>query len=61
MPIVALSAYSPAQHRSVAVAAGCDDYVLKPIDYDLLEGLIERLVARVRGGGPGEMPTALAV
>lgn len=41
IPILALSAYDPAQHRAVAIAAGCNDYVTKPIDYDRLENLIE--------------------
>jgi CheY-like chemotaxis protein len=41
IPILALSAYDPAQHRAVAIAAGCNDYVTKPIDYDRLEKLIE--------------------
>jgi CheY-like chemotaxis protein len=46
-PIVALSAYDPAQHRAVAMAAGCDDYVLKPIDYERLESVIESLLLRM--------------
>jgi CheY-like chemotaxis protein len=41
IPILALSAYDPAQHRAVAIAAGCNDYVTKPIDYDRLEKMIE--------------------
>lgn len=41
VPIFALSAYDPAQHRAVAIAAGCNDYVTKPVDYDHLEKLIE--------------------
>lgn len=41
LPVIALSAYDPAQHRAVALAAGCNDYVTKPIDYDGLEKLIE--------------------
>jgi DNA-binding response OmpR family regulator len=32
----------------VAIAAGCDDYVLKPVDYDRLENLIDSLLARSR-------------
>jgi CheY-like chemotaxis protein len=44
IPILALSAYDPAQHRAVAIAAGCNDYVTKPIDYDRLEKLIETLL-----------------
>jgi CheY-like chemotaxis protein len=41
LPVIALSAYDPTQHRAVAIAAGCNDYVTKPIDYDGLEKLIE--------------------
>ena len=41
LPVIALSAYDPAQHKAVAIAAGCNDYVTKPIDYDGLEKLIE--------------------
>ena len=41
IPVIALSAYDPAQHRAVAIAAGCNDYVTKPIDYDRLEKLLE--------------------
>jgi CheY-like chemotaxis protein len=49
LPVIALSAYDPAQHRAVAIAAGCNDYVTKPIDYDALEKLIETfLPARSR-------------
>src|SRR5205085_10949240 len=31
VPIIALSAYDPSQHRNVALAAGCNEYVTKPI------------------------------
>src|ERR1041384_3505746 len=41
VPIIALSAYDPSQHRNVALAAGCNDYVTKPINYDQLEHLIK--------------------
>ena len=54
VPIVALSAYDPAQHRTVAMAAGCDDYVLKPVDYDRLENLIESLLAERRPPTPAK-------
>ena len=46
VPIVALSAYDPAQHRNVALAAGCNEYVTKPIDFDQLEKLLYRLVPK---------------
>jgi two-component system, cell cycle response regulator DivK len=53
LPVIALSAYDPAQHRAVAIAAGCNDYVTKPIDYDRLEKLIETfLPARTRPAMP---------
>lgn len=48
IPIIALSAYDPAQHRAVAIAAGCNDYVTKPINYERLEKLIETFLP-VRG------------
>jgi CheY-like chemotaxis protein len=48
VPIIALSAYDPAQHRNVAIAAGCNDYVTKPINYDHLEQVIKNLLQGVR-------------
>jgi CheY-like chemotaxis protein len=56
VPIIALSAYDPAQHRNVALAAGCNEYVTKPINYDQLELLIQTLLqgqqtAGADGGG----------
>jgi two-component system cell cycle response regulator DivK len=44
VPIVALSAYHPSQHGAVALAAGCDDYILKPVDHAQLEAVIDRLL-----------------
>ncbi len=44
VPVVALSAYDPAQQRAGALAAGCNEYVAKPINYDLLEQLIKDLL-----------------
>ncbi|HLL74143.1 MAG TPA: response regulator [Pyrinomonadaceae bacterium] len=49
VPIVALSAYHPSQHGAVAFAAGCDDYVLKPINHEQLERVIEKLLQRAAG------------
>ena len=54
VPVVALSAYDPTQHRQVAAAAGCDDYVVKPVDYERLETLIEKLVERAQAVAVGE-------
>lgn len=62
VPIVALSAYSPSQHGAVASAAGCDDYVLKPVNYEHLEAVIDRLLKRADAATtvnpPGDTLTA---
>ena len=44
-PIVVVSAHDPAKHRSLALAAGCNGYVQKPIDFDMLDALINKLLA----------------
>ena len=40
VPIVVVSAHDPAKHRNLALAAGCNAYVQKPIDFDSLDALI---------------------
>jgi len=45
-PIVAVSAHDTADFHSEALAAGCDAYVTKPIDYLELEEVVERLLSR---------------
>jgi two-component system, cell cycle response regulator DivK len=45
VPIVAVSAHDTADFHADALAAGCNDYVTKPIDFDQLEGLLQRLMA----------------
>ena len=49
VPIVTLTAYDGADYREEAAEAGCDAYLTKPIDFDRLGELIERL-ARKRSG-----------
>jgi CheY-like chemotaxis protein len=44
VPIVAVSANATPEHRVKALAAGCDEYVTKPIDFDRLEKLIDHFV-----------------
>lgn len=53
VPIVACTAHGADLHRDVALAAGCDDYVTKPIDMALLKEVVARLLAR-SGDGDGE-------
>src|SRR5215216_8147072 len=44
VPIVAVSAHDTADFHADALAAGCNDYVTKPIDFDQLEALLARLL-----------------
>lgn len=44
VPIIAVSAHDTMDFHAEALAAGCDAYITKPIDYGELEGLIESLV-----------------
>lgn len=44
VPIVAVSAHDTADFHADALAAGCNEYVTKPIDFDQLEHLLSRLV-----------------
>ena len=44
VPIVAVSAHDSPGSRSEALAAGCDEYVTKPIDFDQLSTLLHRLL-----------------
>jgi two-component system cell cycle response regulator DivK len=45
VPIVAVSAHDTADFHADALAAGCNDYVTKPIDFDQLEVLLKKLLA----------------
>lgn len=47
VPIIAVSAHDTMDFHAEAMAAGCDAYITKPIDYGELEGLIERLLTEV--------------
>jgi CheY-like chemotaxis protein len=46
VPIIAVSAHDTSDFHADALAAGCNDYVTKPIDFDQLETLLQRLMAR---------------
>ena len=47
-PIVAVSAHDGPESRAEALAAGCDDYITKPIDFDGLTKLIRRFLPASR-------------
>jgi CheY-like chemotaxis protein len=43
-PVIGLSARTMSGDRDKAIEAGCDDYDIKPIEFDRLIGKIERLL-----------------
>lgn len=42
-PIVALTAHTEREFRERAYAAGCNDFVGKPVDFDQLESLLRKV------------------
>ncbi len=54
VPIVAVSAHDTADFHADALAAGCNDYVTKPIDFDQLEALLGRLLPKNRSQKSGD-------
>ena len=44
LPIVAVSAHDSPQTRAEALAAGCNEYITKPIDFDNLNAVLKRYV-----------------
>jgi two-component system cell cycle response regulator DivK len=49
IPVIALSAHVMAGDRETALAAGCDDYDLKPVEFPRLRAKIEALLGRGTG------------
>lgn len=45
VPIVAVSAHDSPESRTEALAAGCDEYVTKPIDFDHLTSVLQRFLS----------------
>lgn len=49
IPVMALTAHAMVQDRDAAIAAGCDEFETKPIDFDrLIEKIQQLLTVRVR-------------
>ena len=44
IPIILISGHEPVQHRRLALAAGCNEFLHKPIDFGLLEETLSRLL-----------------
>ncbi len=50
IPVIALSAHAMAGEREKALAAGCDDFDTKPVDFP-------RLLEKIRALLPGDRPS----
>ncbi|MDT5263354.1 MAG: hypothetical protein QOC61_2358 [Acidobacteriota bacterium] len=46
VPIIAVSAHDSADFHAEALAAGCNEYVTKPIDFDQLVHLLNRMTLK---------------
>lgn len=53
VPIIVVSAHDPLKHRNLALAAGCNAYVQKPIEFDRLEELMAGLLSKTEGRADG--------
>jgi CheY-like chemotaxis protein len=44
LPIVIMTGHEPERYRASAISAGCDDFILKPIDFDRLDAVLDYFV-----------------
>jgi CheY-like chemotaxis protein len=55
-PIVAVSAYGADEYRSIAIEAGCTEYVSTPFEPSALAELIKSLIAKRESRGSNVLP-----
>ena len=58
-PIVAVSAYGADEYRSIAIEAGCNEYVSTPFEPSALAELIKGLIAKRESSGINVLPSDL--
>jgi DNA-binding response OmpR family regulator len=42
VPIIILSGHDPMEHKQSAIDAGCTDYLLKPVDFEKLDEILNK-------------------
>lgn len=47
VPVVVVTGHDPLQHLELALAAGCDGYLQKPIDFEQLDELLATLLPAI--------------
>lgn len=50
VPIIIISGHDPARYRTAAIAAGCNEYLTKPINLDALDSLVSNLLSNRQPG-----------
>ena len=48
VPIVMLTALDADEYRHLAAEAGCNEFIVKPVDFDTLEGVLDGLLRESR-------------
>ena len=44
IPVIILSGHDPREHKQSAIDAGCTDYLLKPVDFEKLDEILQNEV-----------------